>query len=75
MESEKLLRLRERFSRLTVVCPGCGQTWLAPGLAGGDDFVCKGCGASTPQGPPPHAPGHQFKAVTSSQRRSVPAGD
>ena len=46
MLSEKSLCFRRRLSRLTVRCPDCRQVWLAPGLSGGDDYVCKNCGAA-----------------------------
>ena len=45
MVSEKSLRFRGRLSRLTVKCPDCQQVWLAPGLASGDKYGCKECGA------------------------------
>lgn len=46
MVSEKSLIFRGRLSRLTVSCPDCQQAWLAPGLEGGDPYVCKNCGAA-----------------------------
>ncbi|HWS53927.1 MAG TPA: hypothetical protein VN228_07365 [Pyrinomonadaceae bacterium] len=46
MVSEKSLNIRGRLRRLTVVCPECRQVWLAPGLASGDEHVCKRCGAA-----------------------------
>lgn len=46
MVSEKSLIFRGRLSRLTVRCPDCQQAWLAPGLSGGDKYVCKNCGAA-----------------------------
>ncbi len=49
MVSEKSLRLRGRLERMVVRCPGCRQVWLAPGLAGGDAYACKGCGAVLPK--------------------------
>lgn len=45
MVSEKSLGLRGRLARLAVRCPDCQQVWLAPGLAGGDKYACKACGA------------------------------
>jgi predicted Zn finger-like uncharacterized protein len=45
MVSEKSLGLRGRLARLAVRCPECRQVWLAPGLAGGDKYACKACGA------------------------------
>jgi len=45
MVSEKSLLLRGRLDRLMVRCPGCRQVWLAPGLARGDSYACKACGA------------------------------
>jgi ribosomal protein S27E len=44
MNSEKSPSLRGRLNRLTVRCPDCRQVWLAPGLAGGDEYACKQCG-------------------------------
>ena len=46
MVSEKSLVFRGRLGRLTVRCPDCQQAWLAPGLAAGDECVCKNCGAA-----------------------------
>ena len=46
MVSEKSLIFRGRLGRLTVRCPDCRQAWLAPGLSGGDEYVCKNCGAA-----------------------------
>ena len=45
MVSENSLGLRGRLARLAVRCPECLQVWLAPGLAGGDKYACKACGA------------------------------
>ena len=45
MVSEKSLGIRGRLARLAVRCSGCQQVWLAPGLAGGDKYACKACGA------------------------------
>ena len=45
MVSEKSLSLRVRLNRLAVQCPHCQQVWLAPGLASGDRYACKECGA------------------------------
>lgn len=45
MDSEKSLSFRGRLNRLTVRCPDCQQVWLAPGLASGDRYACKACGA------------------------------
>jgi len=45
MVSERSLALRGRLDRLAVECPDCRQVWLAPGVAGGDRYVCKECGA------------------------------
>jgi predicted Zn finger-like uncharacterized protein len=45
MVSEKSLGLRGRLARLAVRCPECRQVWLAPGLASGDKYACKACGA------------------------------
>jgi hypothetical protein len=44
MGSEESLNLRERLGLLMVTCRHCQQLWLAPGLAKGDDYVCKECG-------------------------------
>ena len=46
MVSEKSLSMRGRLNCLTVRCPECQQLWLVPGLAGGDEYVCKRCGAA-----------------------------
>ena len=62
MVSERSLVLRGRLDRLAVTCPGCRQVWLAPGLAGGDTYACKACGAvfvktgSAPPRPPRDLP-------------------
>lgn len=45
MLSEKSLTLRGRLDRFMVRCPGCRQVWLAPGLAAGESYACKACGA------------------------------
>jgi predicted Zn finger-like uncharacterized protein len=45
MVSERSLGMRGRLARLAVRCPECRQVWLAPGLAGGDKYACKACGA------------------------------
>ena len=57
MVSERSLGFRGRLDRLAVSCPDCQQVWLAPGVAGGDRYVCKKCGAvlvksGTPRQPP-----------------------
>lgn len=45
MVSEQSLGLLRRLGRQAVRCPGCQQVWLAPGLAGGEQYACKACGA------------------------------
>lgn len=41
---------------VTVRCTNCDQSWLVPGLRGGEAHVCKGCGQRLLVGARPSRP-------------------
>jgi hypothetical protein len=46
MERSAVNPVNHPLTNHTAICPSCGRIWIAPGLADGDSYQCKDCGAS-----------------------------